>query len=269
MSEREDVFPEHTQRNAPSKSRVGEAGAAFDRCAISGNGPFQEDADRWYGDFFREALQLDDDICSESHFWCFMRDRYAWAILEHEALSHIASRHVGQKVIDIGAGSGYVAACLAARGCDVTAVHLEDTWTGWWRTRFLATKNTPASALRYDASAYLLLMPDGSGGEDMMYEALSRMPLGSVAYVHAPAECSGSLDGSGYLQCAFEKTGDLPLLNCFPFEDAGREVGIYRKAREPAGEDVRAATEAVRATLPSWRMGVAARQRAALSEGDV
>lgn len=203
--------------------------AALDQCAVVGSGPHQ-------GDMFAahralaEAEKGDDCSMPEAALWVFLRDRYGWAVLEHEALEYIARKHPAGRLIDIGAGSGFVAACLIARGLSVEAVHLSGRWDKWWQHRFAPANATPASKLIYDADAYLLLMPDG-GGEDMMAEALSRMPVGATAYVHAPLECSGSPRGHAHLQLSFERVAGLPLLNSFPWEASGRECGVFIKRR--------------------------------------
>lgn len=219
----------------------------LDECTTSGQGPHQFLMKEAFEDFFANA---DTEYeMAECALYCFIRDRYGWAIPSGEALDTIADRHKSDRIIEIGCGSGYVAACLKARGLTITATNAPDgddiLWGKWWKTRFIDAEQVIASTITYNAGIYIMIMPDRTGaGEDMMLEVLTGMPTDTTLYLYAPPSSSGSDCGNDYLNHNFRETGTLPMLNTFPFEENEGELKAYLKFRNktPQAEKIRPGT---------------------------
>lgn len=214
-------------------------GILFDLCAITGQGPHQDQMNKAFPDFVESANPEYEMV--EAALWCFIRDRYGWAIPTGETLDTIANQHKNEPIVEIGCGSGYVSACLKARGAAIRATNAPGTkWDKWWFHKFFDAETALASEISYDPTAYVMIMPDHDGaGEDMMAEALSRMPIGTTLYLYAPEECSGSEAGNAWLQLNFSNLGSLPMLNTMPTlgEEDNRRMIIWKKVRNIAPPD--------------------------------
>ena len=225
---------------------------AFDSCATTGVGPDDAMARRASSILIdsldhlsrteepdENGFDTNDDVgCPSLGLMLFLRQRYGWAMPSGEALDAIAREHAGERVVEIGAGSGYVAACLRARGLDVEAVCApvaECHWAKWWGRSFVADATRAlASGLDYRARAYVMLMPDRRGaGEDMMLEALTRMPVGATLYLYAPRHAAGSDAGRELLAASFREVGTLPMLDVVPHDPEddheGRAMTRYER----------------------------------------
>jgi hypothetical protein len=243
---------------------------AFDACATTGVGPDATLAHRAYAilaarleavaaagpaaDGGPSAADLVGDPTLGLHL--FVRERMGWAVPDGTSLDAIARDHAGERVVELGCGSGYVAACLRARGLDVVAVAAPDhlcRWERWWPRRYVADPvRALASALAYDAATYLMLMPDRDGaGEDMMAEALGRMPVGATLYLHAPEHCSGSRAGHALLASRFAEGGRLPMLDTVPTDGPDARDGLVRYVKLP-GTGARAVAAPARAPRSPW-----------------
>lgn len=210
--------------------------AALDACASTGSGPDAALAEAGALASRRGARGLDCEtimtkggplMTPGAAFAAFVRDRYGWAVPAGATLDAIAAHHPGGSIKEIGSGSGYVAACLRARGLAVTAVNRPGCgWGAWWEERFIADfTEAHVEDLDYaETDAFLMLMPDrdDAAGGDMMAEALYRMPLGAVLWVCAPPDIAGSGRGREMLVEHFAWEARFEMLDCMPpVDDSG------------------------------------------------
>jgi hypothetical protein len=111
---------------------------------------------------------------AEAALWCTLRTRYGWGIPCQESLDAVSRQcNPAGRLIEVGAGTGYWAAVLRARGIDVLAVDagrnsLQDI--GRWH---MITYMQGSEAIRLNpAVPVLVCWPDFSGVGDSLCRAM-------------------------------------------------------------------------------------------------
>lgn len=158
--------------------------------------------------------------------------RYGFVILPTEVISRLAGFMRGKRVLDSGAGSGYLSHCLRNRGIRVTAI---DNWShsygSWGSYERVNSKVINCNVKDHDVSQYDIIVL--SWPHDGM-ETVSKMVSGQ--YLIYQGESLGGCTGSDEFFAALDESGqfeeiDAAFLNeyAIQFECIHDDWYVYRK----------------------------------------
>lgn len=116
---------------------------------------------------------------------------FGYALLSKETSSELVDIMQGQPVLEVGAGSGYMSACLRSLGADIKASDpggWDESWARIWQ------RDIQKNAEDIDLSEYSIVMAMWpTEGCDWMYALLDKMTVGQMLIYEGEREggCTG------------------------------------------------------------------------------
>jgi len=174
----------------------------------------------------RDLASLDPTADAHTLIWTIMRDRYGWSQPAAETIACIEKHARGRTILEIGAGSGYWSAVLAARGNHVVAIDnrswKQTDWTASWGT--VLTMDAYDAVVAYPGVAILLVFPVIGVG----MKVLCNMRPGQILMTVAPRHCTGDTQFFTTRNRDFDRIDDAPTLSIEGALNADFEVFITR-----------------------------------------
>jgi hypothetical protein len=137
----------------------------------------------------------------------------AWFILTSENADYLANYLKDKNVLEVGAGTGYVAAHLRQRG--VENYRAVDLWSSWYWTHDKKNFGSECGdALEVDYDPYdVLVMGWPPMGSDFALKVLQKMRVGQVMIYQGEGfmGCTGSDSMFHYFDLAFERDGEMTM----------------------------------------------------------
>ncbi|MCO6704694.1 class I SAM-dependent methyltransferase [Streptomyces sp. CHB9.2] len=162
--------------------------------------------DRTFGDFFNE---LKEDTKQRD---AYVRNN-AWFILTTENADYLANFLKDKKTLEVGAGTGYMAAHLRKRG--VTDYRAVDLWSSWYWTHDIANFGSECGdALEVDFDPYdIIIMTWPPMGSDFAHKVAKKMRVGQILIHEGEGYmgCTGNDAFYYYLDAAFERDGEMTM----------------------------------------------------------
>lgn len=162
------------------------------------------------------------------------RKNFGYALLTMETREELANIMQGQRVLELGAGTGYMSACLHSRGVDIKASDSGD-WDHRWATVWQRDIREKAEDIDVSIYPYVLAVWPLAGCE-WMYEVLDKMSVGQTLVLQGetPGGCTGH--GGVFNNSDWQERTDLNVkLNQdhVQFRNVKDEWHVFERISEP------------------------------------
>jgi hypothetical protein len=152
-------------------------------------------------------------------------EKYGWSLIDQCSLETIKTNTIGQKILDIGTGTGHWPFCLNLIGCDVIATDSMLQDSSWVSIEKL---DAVSAVEKYNGVCSVLFCSWPEYNKDYAFEALRQFTGDTVIYIgEGKTGCCATDSFFDHLTQYFQKMNIENTLQSWP--QSNDHLSIYKK----------------------------------------